>query len=576
MKTKILFVIIVLTSLSQLTFAQGNSEKTKFLERNNIVYENLNDEIIKLTSIEGTPKYKSIAEENLTRNDTLKLAFAPHYTNTIIDLRTLDTNLYNSKYSYWKQVPVAVGDGEIIIADLNNNSKPEIYGQYGNDRHDIISLEVDENGTYAVLHQYTGNTYFVRALVDIDKDGNQELMMMQSNVDHNQNLIVIKASYFRRTTAQIIPTFPFFELKLREGEQQNNNRFGDWDGDNFTDQIFIAIGYPGAIYIYEYNPILNKFEMVYEEPYIDRDFVYGGFAIGDFDEDGRTEFFAGSINGKIICIGNTGDNSYSVDWEGLLGTKNAFMFTSTTDIDGNGKKEVWVGGSTFSSGVPLIRLKIFEFYGINNYQVVGGIEIRGTFPWDTELLKAKDIDGDGIEEIFLCIDNATLMLKFTGTENQHSYEIFYANLIGGDVYESNQSAHFYNITGNSQDELFVAKRSGTQVYTNIYKPNFLVGAIESTPDNPRTHELYQAFPNPFNSQTKISFRIIELSRVKIKVYNLLGKEIANLIDEELSSGLYNISWDARNNSSEYLPSGVYFIQLIAGNYSQIIKTILIR
>lgn len=75
---------------------------------------------------------------------------------------------------------------------------------------------------------------------------------------------------------------------------------------------------------------------------------------------------------------------------------------------------------------------------------------------------------------------------------------------------------------------------------------------------PSSFSLSQNFPNPFNPSTKIKFTVPELSNVIIKVFDVLGNEIETLVNEEKTSGTYEITWFA-----EELPSGVYFYQLRA-------------
>ncbi len=62
----------------------------------------------------------------------------------------------------------------------------------------------------------------------------------------------------------------------------------------------------------------------------------------------------------------------------------------------------------------------------------------------------------------------------------------------------------------------------------------------------------------------------------LKVYDILGKEITTLLEKELSPGSYTISWEARDGNGKLLPSGVYLIQLNAGNYTKVIKALLMR
>ncbi len=70
--------------------------------------------------------------------------------------------------------------------------------------------------------------------------------------------------------------------------------------------------------------------------------------------------------------------------------------------------------------------------------------------------------------------------------------------------------------------------------------------------------LEQNYPNPFNPSTVISYQLPATSKVTLKVYNILGKEVVTLINEELSAGLHQVEFDARG-----LSSGVYFYQLKA-------------
>jgi len=88
---------------------------------------------------------------------------------------------------------------------------------------------------------------------------------------------------------------------------------------------------------------------------------------------------------------------------------------------------------------------------------------------------------------------------------------------------------------------------------------------------PTEYVLYQNYPNPFNPRTNIGFRIADRGFVSIKVYDVLGKEIATLVNEEKPAGNYEVEFDATN-----LTSGIYFYQLKAGNLIETKKMLLLK
>ncbi len=88
---------------------------------------------------------------------------------------------------------------------------------------------------------------------------------------------------------------------------------------------------------------------------------------------------------------------------------------------------------------------------------------------------------------------------------------------------------------------------------------------------PVQFELFQNYPNPFNPSTNIEFRISDFGFVILKVYDILGNEIATLIDKEMQTGVYEVGFDAAN-----LPSGIYFYTLRAGIFTDTKKMILIK
>ncbi|MBI5470948.1 MAG: T9SS type A sorting domain-containing protein [Ignavibacteriae bacterium] len=83
--------------------------------------------------------------------------------------------------------------------------------------------------------------------------------------------------------------------------------------------------------------------------------------------------------------------------------------------------------------------------------------------------------------------------------------------------------------------------------------------------------LEQNFPNPFNPTTTISFQLPEGGNVSLKIYNLLGQEVATLVDEELESGIYAIPFDAKG-----LASGSYIYRMQAGNSIQTRKLTVLK
>ena len=88
---------------------------------------------------------------------------------------------------------------------------------------------------------------------------------------------------------------------------------------------------------------------------------------------------------------------------------------------------------------------------------------------------------------------------------------------------------------------------------------------------PLTFALRQNYPNPFNPSTTIEYQIPNQSFVSLKIFDLLGREVATLVDEMNQAGIHSVKWDA-----SVFSSGIYFYRLSAGSYSATKKLILLR
>jgi hypothetical protein len=88
---------------------------------------------------------------------------------------------------------------------------------------------------------------------------------------------------------------------------------------------------------------------------------------------------------------------------------------------------------------------------------------------------------------------------------------------------------------------------------------------------PNDYTLTQNYPNPFNPSTSINFAIPNSEFVTLKIYNILGSEVATLVNETLGAGSYKFNFDASN-----LASGIYLYELKAGNFAQIKKMNLLK
>jgi len=99
-----------------------------------------------------------------------------------------------------------------------------------------------------------------------------------------------------------------------------------------------------------------------------------------------------------------------------------------------------------------------------------------------------------------------------------------------------------------------------------------VSAVEIASSKlPTSYALEQNYPNPFNPSTRIGFKVQVSGFTSLRIFDLLGREVATLVNEELMPGSYEATWDAAR-----LPSGVYFYRLQAGEFVETKKLVLMR
>jgi len=164
----------------------------------------------------------------------------------------------------------------------------------------------------------------------------------------------------------------------------------------------------------------------------------------------------------------------------------------------------------------------------------------------------------------------------------HKYAVVDAELSSLQQYVITGSHNWTSAAENSNNENTLIIQSNRianqylQEFAARYKESggvddITVGVEHVSAERPMNFWLSQNYPNPFNPKTAISFQLSANSFVSLRVFDVLGREVAVLVNEEKPAGVYRVAWDARN-----LPSGVYLYRLHAGAFVETRKKLLLR
>jgi len=154
-------------------------------------------------------------------------------------------------------------------------------------------------------------------------------------------------------------------------------------------------------------------------------------------------------------------------------------------------------------------------------------------------------------------ENATLNIE--GVNNFKGYEVYLSDSYNYKLYNLKEN----NVIG-------LTPLPGSSYRVLIGNTDFIKEAENAM--LPKGYNLYQNYPNPFNPVTTIEYSIPKTGFVTLKIYNILGKEVAALVDEQQTAGYYRVTFPSKGNYE----SGVYFYRIQAGSFTQTKKLLLIK
>ncbi|MCP4581635.1 MAG: T9SS type A sorting domain-containing protein [candidate division Zixibacteria bacterium] len=103
-----------------------------------------------------------------------------------------------------------------------------------------------------------------------------------------------------------------------------------------------------------------------------------------------------------------------------------------------------------------------------------------------------------------------------------------------------------------------------------------VGIDDPAPVLPSQYELSQNYPNPFNPTTTIRFGLAKKANVNLQVYDVLGRQVRNLVDTEMDAGYHEVIWDGKSSSGDNVSTGIYFYKLEAGDFKSVKKMLMLK
>ena len=154
--------------------------------------------------------------------------------------------------------------------------------------------------------------------------------------------------------------------------------------------------------------------------------------------------------------------------------------------------------------------------------------------------------------------------------------MFYGGQIKGAIYKTTDGGNSWEresvgLSKWAEDGIMLSQFLGYAAGGDAVLKYGIISSVEKLEEMPKDFLLRNNYPNPFNPTTTIEYEIPERSNVVLKVFDVLGKEIQTLVNQEQEAGVYRINFNGFNISS-----GTYFFSLKTGNYEESKQMILLK
>ena len=345
------------------------------------------------------------------------------------------------------------------------------------------------------------------------------------------------ALYAWTANGDSIPGFPFY-MTNGDNNSYSSPVLADVDNDNLREIVFGTHSSAGGfVYV-----IKNNGTVLTGWPKSTSNWVYGPPSVGYIDNDNILDIAVGDQ----VLSGVPSDFVYAWNKNGVpltgfpIGPVNAVNAQIVlADIDGDNSTELIFDDNSQTAGIG--KFLVYNHDGTFNRN----IETNGTSFFTTPCI--TDINRNGILDI--------VGAGVTGTSPSQQTNVYLWN--SGVPY----------VPSKVQTPMWQYNSRHNGVYGN----GDIVSVSENNTENPGEYNLEQNYPNPFNPATKIVYRISKPGFVKISLYNVLGKEILNLVNGQRQTGAYEYTLNA-----ESLNTGIYYYKMDIDGYTSTKKMLLLK
>lgn len=418
-------------------------------------------------------------------------------------------------------------DGDIDLVVSNRNT------------HNLSILPGNGDGTFASHVTYpAGNYPYGVFAADLNGDGYFDLAVPNSN-DAEVSVMINDGD---GTFASPVGYAVYGSTYCIDG--------GDLDGDGDIDLVVGSLS--------QISVLLNDGDGTFA-PYAGYASLgaVGDVRVFDYNDDGDLDVATARVNDNYITLlANSGAGAFTLGQSCQTGEDPNHVFAA--DLDGDGDIDMVVTNRDDDN------ISVIKNIGNGTYtaQVTYAVGDGPVQVW------AVDLDADGDMDLATSnynSDDVTVLINDGSGVFSH----------GGDYAAGNGPYGIFSadFDENSNMDLAVVNLAGNTV-------SVLLNQIQTVDDEldelPLATALQQNYPNPFNPATQIRYALNQDSDVKLAVYDVLGRQIAVLVDGKQTAGNRSVTWNGVDGEGTQVSSGVYFYRLVAGEFVQTRKMVLLR